>query len=74
MGFASETGGVHRPVDGPSFIAALLPSTKPFMENMEPGDHKRNHQFQVLIDSDASIGWMVAFDTHHQQARQIFTN
>jgi predicted nucleic acid-binding protein len=25
-----------------------------------------------LIDSDASIGWMVAFDANHQQARQIF--
>jgi hypothetical protein len=49
-----------------------LPSTKPFMENTEPGDHKRNNRFQVLIDSDAFVGWMMALDAHHKQARQIF--
>jgi predicted nucleic acid-binding protein len=42
------------------------------MENTEPGDHRRNNRFQVLIDSDAFVGWMVELDAHHQQARQIF--
>jgi predicted nucleic acid-binding protein len=42
------------------------------MENTELGDHKRNNQFQVLIDSDAFVGWMVERDAHHQQARHIF--
>ena len=42
------------------------------MENTEPGDQERNNQFQVLVDSDAFVGWMVGFDTHHKRAQQIF--
>ena len=45
---------------------------KLFMANTALGVAKRNSNFQVLIDSDAFVGWMVELDAHHQKASQVF--
>jgi len=43
-----------------------------FMEKMGPGKANPTGNVQVLIDSDAFVGWMLAKDAHHQQTVQIF--
>jgi predicted nucleic acid-binding protein len=42
------------------------------MENMERGNHQRNHNFQVLVDSDAFIGRVYPNDVHYKRASEIF--
>jgi predicted nucleic acid-binding protein len=41
---------------------------------MGRGREQMNNGVQVLIDSDAFIGWMIEADTHHQQTVQIFNH
>ena len=43
-----------------------------FTAKTAPGAANPTNQFQVLVDSDAFIGWLVAADAHHQIAAAIF--
>jgi predicted nucleic acid-binding protein len=42
------------------------------MESMAHGKEKVSNSFDVLIDSDAFVGWFLVSDAHHQEAKQIF--
>lgn len=42
------------------------------MENTALGDQQRNNKFEVLVDSDAFIGWIYPNDAHAQRAGEIF--
>ena len=42
------------------------------MEKTVPGKDAVHRNFDVLIDSDALVGWFWAADSHHAEATQIF--
>lgn len=43
-----------------------------FTENTARGEDRPSNQFQVFIDSDAFVGWLLEGDAHHQEATKIF--
>ena len=42
------------------------------MEKTARGEASKNDQFNVLIDSDAFIGWLNEEDAHHQRVNELF--
>ncbi len=43
------------------------------MVNRGRGKARMTNGFQVFVDSDAFVGWMVEKDAHHSRANQIFS-
>lgn len=42
------------------------------MVRMELGKDRMTNEFNVLVDSDAFVGWMIAKDPHYKRASEVF--